>query len=152
MSEPLRFVFEADCDAGQAFALWTERAWLWWPRSHTSAPGSGARIVFQPGVGGRIFERLPEGTETDWGSVLVWQPPTRLVYAWHIFSDSADATEVEVRFTDNGNGTTRVEIEHRGWEAFTDADQRRARNQAGWEGLVRHYRAACAGQPSARRR
>ncbi len=151
MTEPLRLAFDVECDAGQAFALWTERASLWWPRSHTSAPGSGAHIVFEPAPGGRIFERLPDGAETDWGTVVAWQPPERIVYTWHIFSESPDATEVEVRFDDNGNGTTRVQIEHRGWEAFSDGEQRRARNQEGWEGLVQPYRAACATKPAAHR-
>jgi hypothetical protein len=72
----------------------------------------------------------------------------RLVYGWHIFGDSCDATEVEVRFVANGNGTTRVELEHRGWDAFDDGTTRRERNQGQWHRLIPTYARACgAHQP-----
>ena len=66
--------------------------------------------------GGRIFERTPAGDEHEWGEVTVWEPPTRLGYLWHLRRDRADATDVEIRFVDRGDGSTRVEIVHRGWE------------------------------------
>ena len=43
---------------------------------------------------------------------------TRDLARHNIFSDTTDATEVEVRFVANGDGTTRVELEHRGWDTF----------------------------------
>jgi len=116
--EPLRIVFDVDAEPDHAFWIWTRRASMWWPPSHTTAKRKGTSLVFEPGPGGRVFERDPDGNEVDWGSVLVWEPPRRLVYLWHIFADASDATEVEVRFLPNGDGTTRVELEHRGWDAF----------------------------------
>jgi uncharacterized protein YndB with AHSA1/START domain len=80
----------------------------------------------------------------DWGSILTWTPPRNLVYQWHIFSGPGDATEVEVWFHDNGDGSTKVDVEHRGWDAFPDAEERRARNEDGWRGLISSYRSACA--------
>ena len=68
-------------------------------------------------VGGRIFERTPEGEEWDWGEVTAWEPPARLVYLWHLKRDRAEATEVEIRFVSLASDATRVDIEHRGWEA-----------------------------------
>jgi uncharacterized protein YndB with AHSA1/START domain len=143
--EPLRLVFDVDCGVDDAFELWTERASLWWPPSHTSTRSRATRVIFEPRQGGRILERRPDGTHVERGSILVWAPPDRLVYKWHILSeDSADATEVEVNFEENGDGTTKVHIEHRGWEAFVDGEDRRDRNEAGWFGLVESYTAACA--------
>src|SRR5262249_43002769 len=72
-------------------------------------------VTFEPRPGGRIYERTPGGREHDWGEVLAWEPPRRLVYLWHLRFDRADATEVEVTFTPVEGGT-RVRIEHRGWE------------------------------------
>ena len=147
MIEPLRLVFDVDCEQDQAFALWTEGTALWWPLAHTASKEKGTRIVFEPHPGGRVYERGPEGTEVDWGSILEWEPPTRLVYRWHLFSDPKDATRVEVRFRPNGNGTTKVELEHTGWDALDDGLQRRERNKTGWQGLITPYAASCASQP-----
>jgi uncharacterized protein YndB with AHSA1/START domain len=145
MIDPLCLAFDVECGIEQAFELWTERASMWWPRTHTTSRSRATRVVFEPTMGGRIFERRPDGGEVDWGSIVTWAPPYRLVYKWHVFSESVDATEVEVQFRDNGNGTTKVDIEHRGWEAFADGELRRSRNETGWTGLVESYRAACAG-------
>ena len=88
----------------------------WWPVSHTVTAEPGLQVVFEGRPGGRIFERTPSSREVSWGQVTVWEPPRRLCYLWHIRADRADATEVEIRFHDRGMGSTRVEIEHRGWE------------------------------------
>ncbi len=64
------------------------------------------------------------------------------------FSDASDATEVEVRFAANGDGTTRVEFEHRGWDTFDDGATRRERNLTGWRPLIDVYvRASTARTP-----
>lgn len=152
MTDPLRLVFDVDCGPDQAFRLWTDRAHMWWPRTHTSDRNSATRVVFEPRVGGRIFERRPDGSEAEWGSILAWMPPRNLVYRWHIFAGPGDATEVEVWFHENGDGTTKVDVEHRGWDAFPDADERRDRNEAGWHGLILSYRSACAARSDRRSR
>jgi uncharacterized protein YndB with AHSA1/START domain len=90
--------------------------------------------VIEPRVGGRIFERSTAGREEDWGEVLAWEPPRRLVYLWHLRADSADATEVEIFFTPDGAGTE-VRIDHRGGRA----DAWRDRNRRGWETLLPSY-------------
>jgi uncharacterized protein YndB with AHSA1/START domain len=144
MIEPLRLRFEVEGHPDAAFALWTERASLWWPPSHTNAKVKGTLVVFEPRKGGRVFERGPTGDETELGQILEWEPPTRLVYRWHIFSDSHEATEVEVHFVDNHDGTTTVVLEHRGWEVFDDGEARRDRNTIGWRGLIAAYVEACA--------
>lgn len=144
MTEPLEVAFEVRCSPEHAFDVWASRTSQWWPYEHSVSAERGLSVTFEPRPGGRIFERTPSGAEHDWGEVLSWEPPSRLVYLWHIASDRSDATEVEVRFDPALDGT-RVTIVHTGWERLgAAADERRARNQAGWAGLVPHYRDACA--------
>ena len=149
MAPPLRMSFTVDCSAAHAFAVWTSRIGTWWPADHTVTAAAGLDVVMQSGVGGRIYERTPDGTEHEWGEVTVWSPPARLVYLWHLRRDRADATEVEIRFVATDSGLTRVEIEHRGWERLgAAADSWRDRNQAGWQGLLPHFLAAIAASQS----
>ncbi|HEY5116267.1 MAG TPA: SRPBCC domain-containing protein, partial [Nakamurella sp.] len=110
---------------------------------HTVTAAEDLRIVLQGGVGGRIFERTPDGVEHAWGEVTGWDPPRRLAYLWHLRRDRSDATEVEIRFVARGDSGTRIEIEHRGWERLgTSGEQWREQNAAGWNSLLPHYIAA----------
>jgi activator of Hsp90 ATPase-like protein len=96
--------------------------------------------VLEPHVGGRIFERTETGAEIPWGEVTIWEPPRRLGYLWHMRRDRADATDVEIGFVDRRDGTTRVEIEHRGWERLgADGETWRNTNERGWATLLPHY-------------
>jgi uncharacterized protein YndB with AHSA1/START domain len=138
--EPIRLQFRVGCPPERAFSIWTGQTSLWWPASHTVSVEPPLTITFEPQRDGRIFERTTDGREFDWGWITAWEPPSRLVYQWHLRADRADATEVEIRFLPSDEGTT-VEIEHRGWERLgTRAIERRNANQAGWGGLLPHYR------------
>lgn len=144
--EPLRIAFEVACSQGRAFATWGERFGLWWPRGHTVTGAADSEVVLEPRVGGRIYERTRGGDEVDWGEITTWEPPRSLGYLWHLRRDRADATDVEIRFVALGDGRTRVEIEHSGWERLgADAPAWRARNLAGWTSLIPHYEEAIAG-------
>jgi uncharacterized protein YndB with AHSA1/START domain len=118
---------------------------MWWPHGHSVSAEPGLTVMFEPRAGGRIYERTPDGAEHDWGEVLAWEPPRRLAYLWHLRFDRADATEVEVTFVPDPEGTA-VRIVHRGWERLgaPKGPERRARNERGWAGLLPHYVAACA--------
>jgi uncharacterized protein YndB with AHSA1/START domain len=140
--EPLELEFTVACDTSRAFALWAEQTTRWWPHGHSVSAERGLTVTFEPYPGGRIYEKTPAGAEHDWGEVLAWEPPRRLVYLWHLRFDRADATEVEVSFTPAPDGT-RVRIEHRGWERLgAVAQERRDRNRRGWAGVTEHYRRA----------
>ena len=143
MLEPLRFAFEVSCPAAHAFELWTTRIDAWWPRTHTVSAEPSARVTLEQFVGGRIFERTADGVEHDWGEVVAFEPARRLVYLWHIRRDRADATEVEITFRAIDAGSTRVEIEHRGWEALgAESDAWRERNRGAWGTLLPRYQEA----------
>lgn len=141
-TEPLRMTFTVDCPAVHAFTVWTARISAWWPADHTVSGDAGLNVVLEPVVGGRIFERTQSGVEHDWGEVTVWEPPRRLGYLWHLRRDRADATEVEITFTERDGGTV-VAIEHRGWDRLgaLGPDWREA-NKGGWSTLLPHYIAA----------
>jgi uncharacterized protein YndB with AHSA1/START domain len=143
--EPLRLAFDVDCSPEHAFTTWTERIAAWWPGDHTASGETDLVVVLEGHIGGRIFERTAAGTEHDWGEVLAWEPPHRLVYSWHLRRDRADATEVEIRFRLAGN-VTRVEIEHRNWERLgAEGRAWRDRNLGGWSTLLPHFVRAAGG-------
>jgi len=154
MIEPLRISFEVECRPDHAFRTWTERASSWWPHQHTASQAAGTSIIFEPGPGGRIFERTAAGTEIAWGQVTAWEPPRRLAYSWHIATDPAEATDVEIVFTALDGTRTRVDIEHGGWDRLAERGQPwRDANHAGWDGVLPSYVAAAAltaAQPGSR--
>jgi uncharacterized protein YndB with AHSA1/START domain len=140
--EPIRLTLEVACAAEHAFRTWAERTSTWWPADHTTTGEPGLEVRFEPHAGGRIFERTADGREFDWGRVVAWEPPHRLVYSWHLRADAADATEVEIRFVEVGTRRTRLEIEHRGWERLGDRGvPRREANFGGWRTLLPHFEA-----------
>jgi uncharacterized protein YndB with AHSA1/START domain len=101
----------------KAFAIFTEHFDTWWPRSHHIGAAEMDRAVLERRAGGRWYEIGTDGSECEWGRVVAWEPPGRLVLAWQINPqwqyDSALVTEVDVRFTAVGPNTTRVDLEHR---------------------------------------
>ncbi|HLE79325.1 MAG TPA: SRPBCC domain-containing protein, partial [Candidatus Limnocylindrales bacterium] len=84
MIEPIRLIVELDCPAEHAFEVWTARIGTRWPVHHTASGQPGLAVILEGRPGGRIFERTPAGAEHDWGEVLAWEPPARLVYSWHL--------------------------------------------------------------------
>ena len=140
MIEPLRLSFEVDAPVDHAFDTWTNGIGRWWPADHTVTGLDDLQIVLEGRVGGRIFERTRDGREFDWGEVTTWEPPSRLVYLWHLRRDRAEATEVEIRFRGVPASGTRIDIEHRGWERLgADGQTQRDRNAGGWATLLPHY-------------
>jgi hypothetical protein len=138
--EPIRLAFQVRVTPEVAFDVWTSRIGMWWPADHTVTGDAGAEVILECRSGGRIFERTADGGRHDWGEVTVWDPPTRLAYLWHLRRDRSEATDVDIRFLDAGDGTTRVEIEHSGWERLGgEGESWRDRNHGGWSTLLPHY-------------
>lgn len=128
----------------QAFAVFTGTFDRWWPRQYHIGKAEVAEIVLEPHERGRWFERGVDGTECDWGRVLAWEPPDRLLLTWQIngawqFEPDPDrASEVEVRFTAEHPGHTTVEVEHRHFERMDDGQAVRdaIRGGGGWALLL----------------
>ena len=141
--DPLRLTYRIECPPEHAFSVWTTRLSAWWPRSHTTSGDPDATVVLEPRLGGRIFERATDGREIDWGEITAWDPPTRFRYLWHIGRTRDDATDVSVSFVADGDGATRLEIVHSGWDRLgADGPQFRHANTAGWDGTIPAFRAA----------
>jgi uncharacterized protein YndB with AHSA1/START domain len=141
-------VFDVACSPQHAFDTWALDTARWWPASHSVSTDPGLVVTLEPRVGGRIFERTPTGDEHDWGEVLVWEPPERLAYLWHLRQDRDDATRVEITFSGSEERTT-VRIVHSGWERLgARGSDLRDRNRAGWDGLLPRFVEACEGSPA----
>jgi len=135
--EAVRKTVTVACAVEEAFRVFTGDAMSWWPvEPHSIAGDQVAQIVFEEREGGRVYEVSASGQEAHWATVLAWEPPARLVLAWNVQERDAIPTEVEVRFLPEGDAT-RVELEHRGWEAAgEDAETRRSNYDAGWDRVL----------------
>ncbi|MDT4993607.1 MAG: hypothetical protein QOH97_3499 [Actinoplanes sp.] len=149
---PVRKTVTVRQPVDQAFALFAGRISQWWPHDAASAgelsPLDGT-VVLEPRPNGQLYRRREDGTIQVWGEVTVWDPPRRLVLAWRPAAESAAATEVEVTFTAEGEGT-RVALEHRGWDALDrQSVTRRADYESGWGEVLAGYAAADGDNSSA---
>jgi uncharacterized protein YndB with AHSA1/START domain len=136
------------CTPEEAFRYFTDDFSMWWPVATHSVVAYAsefkdkpAAVIFEPRVGGRLFERTRSGEEHVWGTVLAWQPPVRVMFSFHPGRDDKEAQNVEVTFSPGAEGA-RVVLTHSGWEKLTgNAQQTRDRYNQGWEGVfVTAYR------------
>jgi hypothetical protein len=126
-----------------AFALWTDQIHTWWPVSHSRSGDPATQVIFERGIGGRFYERTADGTEFDWGHVVVWQPPEHLAYHWYLGSGPTQPTRVDVRFVAVGEAQTQVEVVHRGPELIGELWRvNNARYRAAWAVVLPAYAAA----------
>ncbi|MGN6404790.1 SRPBCC family protein [Sinomonas sp.] len=150
----VRKVITVEAPLERAFKVFTERFDEIKPHEHNLLPVPIAETVFEPRVGGHVYDRGVDGSECRWARVLAFEPPHRLVFSWDIGTtwqvepDLANASEVEVRFMAEGPHRTRVELEHRhldrhgpGWEdLYAGVD-----NDGGWPLYLARYAALLAG-------
>ena len=137
----------------RAFRVFTERFDAWWPREHHIGKAPMKQAVLEGRAGGRWYELGEDGSRCEWGQVLVWDPPGRLVLSWQITGqwryDEGFSTEVEVRFTPEGPRRTRVSLEHRNLDRFGPAAEQMKQSfgaDGGWSGLLKLF-ARLAEQP-----
>jgi uncharacterized protein YndB with AHSA1/START domain len=143
---PIRKTIVVKADPARAFDVFAHRMHDWSPAVQ-SLLGSRRDIVVEPRSGGRWYEVSESGAHADWGKVLVWDPPHRMVLAWQLdarFAYDPDlVTEVEARFAPEEGGRTRVEFEHRNLERFGDEAPTVAASldsEGGWNGSFEMYK------------
>jgi uncharacterized protein YndB with AHSA1/START domain len=140
--EAIRKSVTVNVPVQRAFEAFTDGITTWWPLATHSYGGEKATAAALEGrVGGRMYERREDGTEADWAEVVAWEPPHRFLLDWKIIP-----SEVEVRFTDEGKGVTRVDLEHRGWDrAGERAERMRESYDSGWAVVLAEYVAGVEG-------
>jgi uncharacterized protein YndB with AHSA1/START domain len=138
----------------RAFEIFTAGFDSWWPRSHHTGEGELRQAVIEPREGGRWYATTSVGNE-EWGRVLVWDPPHRVVLDWQLtaeFSYDADFhSEVEARFVAEGPTRTRLEFEHRNLDRYGDRAAAMAQtldSEGGWTGILAGYAAVASGVAS----
>jgi len=132
----------------RAFAVFTEQFGNFKPREHNLLTVPIAETVFEPQVGGHIYDRGVDGSVCRWARVLAYEPPSRVLLSWDIGptwqleTDQSRTSEVEVRFTPESDNRTRVDLEHRhldrhgpGWQSVADGVD----GDAGWPLYLDRY-------------
>ncbi|MEU2930980.1 SRPBCC family protein [Streptomyces sp. NPDC007251] len=150
--QPIRKSVTVNAPIDKAFTVFTQGMDSWWPRqSHHIGESEMKEAVLEGKEGGRWYEIGEDGSECEWGRVLAWEPPARLVLAWQIDAtwhfDPQLLTEVEIRFTAEGPERTRVDLEHRNLDRFGDARQQVRSafdSPGGWPGLLGRFAQAAA--------
>jgi hypothetical protein len=147
--DPIVRRLHVDLDADAAFRLFTEDMATWWPlESHSRIEEGQIRetLVVEAHPGGRIFERMTDGTECDWGWIVGWEPGVRVAIAWKPNDEDRPPTEVEVDFAPAEGGGTDVVLEHRKWELLGPTLGAEARvsyaSPDGWHTVLRRFQAA----------
>jgi uncharacterized protein YndB with AHSA1/START domain len=134
----------------RAFSVFTERFGDFKPPEHNLLGVAIAETVFEPKVGGHIYDRAVDGSECHWARVLAYEPPDRVVFSWDISprwqveTEPDNTSEVEVQFVAETPQRTRLELEHRhldrhgpGWESVRDG----IANDDGWPLYLARYAA-----------
>ncbi len=122
-----------------SFKVFCEEMSEWWTGGFR---GKESRPRLEPRVGGRFYERTPDGGEYDIGQVTAYQPPSLVAFTWRAPSWE-ESTQVEIRFSAE-NGGTRVDLEHIGWEQSAATRDARKNYDSGWEMVLGLYQKAVA--------
>jgi uncharacterized protein YndB with AHSA1/START domain len=150
----VRRAIVVDVPVEAAFEVFTSRFGDFKPPEHNLLAAPIAETVFEPRVGGHIYDRGTDGSECRWARVLVYEPPHKVVFSWDIGptwqveSEPDNTSEVEVTFVAEGPQRTRVELEHRnldrhgpGWESVSDG----VAHDQGWPLYLERYAALFVG-------
>jgi uncharacterized protein YndB with AHSA1/START domain len=133
----------------KAFYAFAQQMTSWWPKRYTWSGTELNHIVLEPEAGARWYEVSESGKEEpDWGRLLVWEPPSRIVLSWMISpdrsteTDPSHASEVEAKFSADGEAQTRVEVIHRGfrnhgegWESYREG----MAGDEGWPAILQAF-------------
>jgi uncharacterized protein YndB with AHSA1/START domain len=134
------------CPVEHAFRIFTERMNDWWPFEGHSIFDGDATIVWEPHVGGRVYERSEDGEEGMWGTIVAWEPPRSFAMTWHPGRGEETAQDLSVTFTEAPNGT-RVDLAHTGWERLGDRmAEIGGHYDEGWDFVLGRFTEAAAGE------
>ena len=139
---PVRKTVHVKAPIDHAFEVFTGGLTRWWPLTHVISNKPVTKVMMEPRLGGRWLEISADGTETAAGTIVVWEPPHRLVLMWQVNAqwkpDARMKSEIDVRFVAAGPDATNVELVHHKFEtmgAEAGASMRRDVD-GGWPGLL----------------
>ena len=143
---PVRKSLVVNATQAHAFDVFTNRLDHWWPKGHGIGSTPVKQSVIEPRKGGRWYTTHEDGSAIVVGHMKVWEPPHRIVFSWEVSAnwkpDPFVASEVEITFTAEDARTTRVELEHRNFEALGQEDGAKMRGSVdgGWPGLLELFK------------
>jgi uncharacterized protein YndB with AHSA1/START domain len=146
--QPVRKNVVVNTGIERAFELFIDKFDSIKPREHNLLAVPIAETIFEPRVGGHIYDVGTDGSQCKWARVLSYEPPSRVVFSWDIGPtwqlepDPSKTSEVEVRFVAESVDRTRVELEHRhlerhgaAWRAVAEGVE----GEAGWPLYLNRY-------------
>ena len=138
--EPVRTQLKVRLPMQQAFELFTAGIGTWWPlATHSVGEEQAETCFFEGWVGGRIVEVLKDGSQSEWGRVLVWEPFHKISFSWYPGRTPDTSQEVTVTFSEIPGGSL-VELVHVGWETLGAlAQARRDGYVTGWDLVLEKY-------------
>jgi uncharacterized protein YndB with AHSA1/START domain len=143
---PVRKSIRVSASQAHAFDVFTSGLGRWWPLDHGIGKAPRKAVVMETHVGGHWYELAEDGSRTNVGKIIAWEPPNRFVMTWDINSrwkpDTSVSSEVEVRFIPDGTNATRVELEHRKFEQMgaEEGESMRKDVDGGWPGLLEMFK------------
>jgi len=143
---PVRKSIRVAASQAHAFEVFTAGLGRWWPLEHGIGKEPRKAAVMETRLGGRWYELAQDGTQTDIGKIIVWEPPKRFIMTWDINSqwkpDTTVSSEVEVQFIPDGANATRVELEHRKFEQMgaQAGESMRKDVDGGWPALLEKFK------------
>ena len=152
---PVRKTVTVEVSQAKAFEVFTAGVDRWWPKEHHIGATPVVKEIIDPRQGGKFRTLHEDGSETVNGTMLVWDPPRRIVFSWEINGqwkaepNQAICSEVEVRFIAEGAGRTRVELEHRNFERMPDVEGAKGMRDgvdSGWPGILDLFKKAADGK------
>jgi uncharacterized protein YndB with AHSA1/START domain len=144
---PVRKSIRVKASQEHAFKVFTSGLGRWWPLDHGIGPAPRKAANMEARLGGQWYEVADDGTRTNVGKIIAWEPPRRFVMSWDINSewkpDTTVSSEVEVRFVPDGADATRVELEHRKFEVMgaQAGEKMRKDVDGGWPRLLERFAA-----------
>ncbi|GAB3591686.1 hypothetical protein GCM10027446_10450 [Angustibacter peucedani] len=139
---PVRRQIRVGADPATAFTVFTAHVAAWWPLGQFSLHGATSSVAFE---GDELVERAADGSVAVWAEVVERDAPHRLRLAWHPGQDAANATDLLVTFTADGDGTL-VQLEHSGWERTPDPEAAAANYSGGWVAVLAGYAERAGGR------
>jgi uncharacterized protein YndB with AHSA1/START domain len=142
---PVRKTMVVNAPVARAFDVFTQGISRWWPNDHGIGKKPLQTVLIEPRLGGRWLEISQDGTETVVATIILWEPPHRMVLVWQINAqwkpDATMKSEVDIRFTADGPDVTQLELLHHKFETMGTEAGGSMRNDVdrGWPGLIERF-------------